>query len=504
MNMQSNDNSLNETNTSSTPSEAAQLETAMPQLGASRSKGVNMKALIFMAFMFVLIAGFIYYIFSSRITNKNVEKKAANQEVLKIPERVRAEPRPPVQPAAIALTNPEQMNKSIVIDPNMQGQPGQPGQPIPLALKRALQGGSVFTSENDPSDDVTKKDGTPGAAGASNSPSSANDQKQLALQDTIARRRAREGGSVSDFLGGVMRPQNQNNPASGAGQASPQSSSSFLPNSANLFGNNSQTSRPNANSQPAAGGINALAQGLGALGQQGGIAGGLAQLAGGAVSADKDDSAATEFFIKSARAIPHSPDTYIQQGTNIRCVMETRIISDINGQTMCAVVENIYSVNATKVLVPKGSRMIGEYKKDSGSSERAGIIWNRLVTPNGLDVDIKSPATDLLGSPGVPGNVDNHWGEKLGAAFLISVASDIFKYGVITRGPKVAKTIVDANTGNVTIVEEPFESELVKNSSKVAAQVLAKSLTREPTITVSQGTLINIITKRDLDFSSIY
>jgi type IV secretory pathway VirB10-like protein len=503
MNTKSDDNNINvDANRGS-----SELETPMPQLGASRSKGINKKGLAFMALLFLTIAGLVVYFYTSRITTKSVEKKPTNPEVLKIPERVRAEPKPPTQPAAIALSNPEQVNK--LNGPVAGNQPQQ----IPLELKRALQGGSVFTSENEQTNDPTRKEGTAASPSISNLSS---DQKLAETQDTVARRRAREGGSVSDFLGGVMRPQNQNNQNNPIGTGSSPQSSLFSPGN-NLLGGNTQASGSNNSSRlgsansglqnapnQGVGSQNALLQGLGALTQQGNIGGGLAQLAGGANSAGNDDPTATEFAIKSARLIPHSPDTYLLQGTSFRCVMETRLISGIDGQTMCAVVENIYSVNATKILVPKGSRMIGEYKKSLGSPERTGIIWNRLITPTGIDVNISSPATDLLGASAVPGYIDNHWVEKLSAAFLISVASDIFKYGVITRGPKVAKTIVDARTGNVTIVEEPFESDLVNNSSKAAAQVLAKSLTREPTITVPQGTLINIVTKRDLDFSSIY
>lgn len=51
-----------------------------------------------------------------------------------------------------------------------------------------------------------------------------------------------------------------------------------------------------------------------------------------------------------------SPDALLVQGTYLRCVLETRIITDIAGYTSCLLTEPVYSINGRNLLLPKGSR----------------------------------------------------------------------------------------------------------------------------------------------------
>ena len=62
----------------------------------------------------------------------------------------------------------------------------------------------------------------------------------------------------------------------------------------------------------------------------------------------------------SAQFIRH-PDTLLVRGTYIRCVLETRIITDIPGFTSCVVTEPVYSINGRTLLLPKGSKLSGRY-----------------------------------------------------------------------------------------------------------------------------------------------
>ena len=57
-----------------------------------------------------------------------------------------------------------------------------------------------------------------------------------------------------------------------------------------------------------------------------------------------------------------NPDTLLVRGTYIRCVLETRIITDVDGFTSCIVTEPVYSINGHKLLLPKGSKALGRYQ----------------------------------------------------------------------------------------------------------------------------------------------
>src|SRR6185312_364810 len=79
----------------------------------------------------------------------------------------------------------------------------------------------------------------------------------------------------------------------------------------------------------------------------------------------------------SAQPLFH-PDTLMQRGTYIRCVLETRIISDIPGFSTCLVTDPVYSFNGHTLLLPKGSKLLGSYS-GGPTGDREAVIWDRII-----------------------------------------------------------------------------------------------------------------------------
>ncbi len=190
------------------------------------------------------------------------------------------------------------------------------------------------------------------------------------------------------------------------------------------------------------------------------------------------------------------PDTLMQRGTYIRCVLETRIVSDISGYSTCLVTEPVYSFNGHTLLLPKGSKVLGSYQKQQ-NQRRVAVIWDRIITPTGIDVSMKSPGIDNLGGAGLPGHYDAHWGERIGAALLISMLSDAFKYEAAKHGP----TTTTISNGYVT--QEPFESNTARTVQDLANQAVREAASRPPTVTINQGTVIYVYVSKDVDFSGV-
>ena len=198
----------------------------------------------------------------------------------------------------------------------------------------------------------------------------------------------------------------------------------------------------------------------------------------------------------SAQPLSHA-DTLMQRGTYIRCVLETRIISDIPGFTTCLVTEPVYSFNGHTLLLPKGSKLLGSYNRKP-QFNREEVIWDRIITPTGIDVDMKSPGIDNLGSSGVPGHYDAHWAQRISSALFISVLSDAFKYEAAEHGPK--STSIAA--GGVA-VQEPFQSNTAETMQNLANQAVQEAANRQPTVTINQGTIIYVYVAKDVDFSGV-
>lgn len=199
-------------------------------------------------------------------------------------------------------------------------------------------------------------------------------------------------------------------------------------------------------------------------------------------------------------------DFTLTRGTFIRCSLETKVVSTLPGMTSCIVTEPIYSMNGSRLLIDKGSKVTGEYKYADENYDRVGIVWTRVLTTTGLDVRIDSAGTDALGGAGIPGHYDGHWGERIGAALLVSLLAD----GIDAGAQKFAnendirgrQTTTYAG-GAIQERIDPWESATATTAKKAANDMLARSANRKATVTVLNGTVINIFAARDVDFSSV-
>lgn len=197
----------------------------------------------------------------------------------------------------------------------------------------------------------------------------------------------------------------------------------------------------------------------------------------------------------SARFI-NKPGALLVRGTYIRCVLETRIITDVSGFTSCVVTEPIYSINGRSLLIPKGSKVLGKYSSGLGGVPRVSVIWDRITTPTGMDINMASPGIDNLGGAGYPGQYDAHWGSRISSALLVSLISDAFKYAAAEHGPETT-TI----TGSGLAVQSPYESATARTMERLANQALDNR--RPPTLTINQGTVVNVYVAKDVDFSGV-
>lgn len=173
----------------------------------------------------------------------------------------------------------------------------------------------------------------------------------------------------------------------------------------------------------------------------------------------------------------------VPQGATIPAVLETPINSARMGPVRAVVSEDIRGFDGTRVLIPKGSRIIGEVREGAAGG-RAVINWSRLVRPDGVSISINAPATDAVGSAGAAGVVDNHTlarvsGIALQTAFQIgaTLASQPRNGAVVVSNPGQA-------LGNI-------------------GQVLAPQSEFKPSVRVKKGAAITVFVMRDLDFGGM-
>ena len=183
----------------------------------------------------------------------------------------------------------------------------------------------------------------------------------------------------------------------------------------------------------------------------------------------------------------------LPKGTAFTCALKTKVISAVSGLVGCQVQRNVFSDDGRVLLIERGSHMDGEYRVGSvrQGMVRIPVLWTRIRTPQGVTVDIDSPGTGQLGESGVDGYVDNRWGERIGAAMLLSLIDDSVKLVIQNQ----------SNDSNGSTVVFPSTT---SNSSKLAEKVLDSTINIPPLIYQNQGGIVGIYVARDVDFSSVY
>lgn len=175
------------------------------------------------------------------------------------------------------------------------------------------------------------------------------------------------------------------------------------------------------------------------------------------------------------------------QGTVIPAVLETAIDSDLPGFVRAVVSRDVRSFNGTTVLIPRGSKLIGQYKSAVALSQtRAFVVWSRIITPDGVSIDIGSPGTDQLGRGGLEGETDTHFFQRFGSAILLSV-----------MGAGLQAWSQPNNDNTAIIIGSQ------QQASQVANTALEKNIDIPVTIKVPQGTPVQVFLTRDLDFAGV-
>ncbi|MFA3919371.1 TrbI/VirB10 family protein [Ruegeria hyattellae] len=209
---------------------------------------------------------------------------------------------------------------------------------------------------------------------------------------------------------------------------------------------------------------------------------------GPGAGADDNNSSGNDFLdaaasrsVQTARATQlKDVHRLVPQGRTIPAILETAISSDLPGELRGRVSRDVWSADATTVLIPRGSTIIGEYSSDISLGQRRVLVaWNRVITPDQRSIMIGSRGVDALGRAGLTGNVQHHFGLKFEAAFFISIFSGISSFG--------NRTINDSDVAEGT---DGFA-----NSGKDAFE---EYLSIPPSIWIDQGEQFNVFVSRDL------
>lgn len=177
--------------------------------------------------------------------------------------------------------------------------------------------------------------------------------------------------------------------------------------------------------------------------------------------------------------------TTVPQGTLIPAILETGFDSTRAGSARALVQRDVRGFDGTRILIPRGSRLLGDYQSDvAAGQKRALILWTRLIRPDGGTIALASPVTDPAGRTGVRARVDTHFFERFSNAFLQTALN--VGAGVATR-----------RSDNSVVLALPGSFQGASNTIAPAATEI------KPTLSLKPGTSISVLAARDLDFTDV-
>jgi type IV secretion system protein VirB10 len=193
-------------------------------------------------------------------------------------------------------------------------------------------------------------------------------------------------------------------------------------------------------------------------------------------------------YLEKAASGPRSPFE-VKAGSVIPTALITGINSDLPGQVVAQVRENVYdTVTGNYLLIPQGSRLLAAYDSMvSWGQQRVLVCWNRLIRPDGSSITLDCmPGTDLAGYSGFSDQVDNHWWRIIGGAVVSSFLA----------------ATAQRSQGNVTGYQPSFPQVWATGAAgsinESGQQITGRNLQIQPTITVRPGFSVNVLVTRDI------
>jgi type IV secretory pathway VirB10-like protein len=145
----------------------------------------------------------------------------------------------------------------------------------------------------------------------------------------------------------------------------------------------------------------------------------------------------------------------------------------------------VYGYHKRKILVPAGSTAIGRYKPlQKVGDTRLDIEFYRVLTPEGINIQLTGFASDSEGSQGLTGEIDNKNWEKFGVA------------GIAAGIQAAAQLSVDVNDNR----ERALADSVTQPIGEVITQVLSESINIAPTVRIQKGTMFFIKFQADIFF----
>jgi type IV secretory pathway VirB10-like protein len=174
------------------------------------------------------------------------------------------------------------------------------------------------------------------------------------------------------------------------------------------------------------------------------------------------------------------------EGTILETVLINRLDGGFTGPVECLLSTDVYSNDRQHLLVPAGSKLLGETKKvDTFGQTRLAVVFHRVLMPDGYSVSLDQfKGLNQIGDTGLRDQVNNHYLRIFGVSLAIGALGAIGEAG--TSG--------SLNASNADLMRQGF----AQSTAQSSAQILDKFLNIMPTVTIREGHRVKVYLSGDL------
>jgi len=150
------------------------------------------------------------------------------------------------------------------------------------------------------------------------------------------------------------------------------------------------------------------------------------------------------------------------------------------------ITSDVYSHNGMHLLIPQGSRVLGEVRKvDNFGQQRLAVAFHRMIMPDGYSVTLdRFDGLNQIGETGLRDLVNHHYLQVFGASLAIGAIAG-FSQANTQYG--LNETAADA-----------YRQGAANSLSQSSMQILDRYLNVLPTFTIREGHRVKIYLSEDL------
>jgi type IV secretion system protein TrbI len=187
-----------------------------------------------------------------------------------------------------------------------------------------------------------------------------------------------------------------------------------------------------------------------------------------------------------ARNLATGKSYVLFEGTILEAVLINRLDGSFSGPVACLLSTDSYSHDRQHLLIPAGSRLLGESRKvEAFGTTRLAVLFHRLIMPDGYSVSLDQfKGLNQGGDTGLRDRVNHHYTQIFGASLAI---------GALGAAAQLGTGSVFTQSG-ADRLREGFGI----SASQSSVQILDKFLNVLPTITIREGHRVKVYLAGDL------